>query len=348
MAKNKKKYIVIGLLSLVAVALLAISTLLYFVYSPAISLLNKEEVVYLHVPEHATFSNVISDLETKATIEHRAAFFKLATMLDYDKKIKVGRYKVEKGMSFRQFFTMLTNGLQTPARITFNNIRTKEQLSGRLAEQLMADSLDILNVLNDSAFLSQYEFTTETAVCAFLPNTYEVYWNIDAYKLFERMLREYRAFWTDERKEKARKIPLTETEVSILASIVEEETNVRNELAVVAGVYINRLKRGMLLQADPTVKYAIGDFNITRVLAKHLATDSPYNTYQYAGLPPGPIRIPSGRTIDAVLNYEKHDYIYMCAKETLNGEHNFAKTLSEHNKNARKYQRALNQLRIYR
>ena len=211
----------------------------------------------------------------------------------------------------------------------------------------MADSASILQHLNDSAFLTKYELNPNTSVALFIPDTYEVFWDMAADELFERMKKEYDRFWNDERKEKAALIPMTEVEVSTLASIVEEETNSKSERPIVAGLYINRLKTDMPLQADPTVKFAYGDFSLRRITGTHLRTQSPYNTYKNKGLPPGPIRLATASGIDAVLNHEKHNYIFMCAKETLNGEHNFAATYAEHQVNARKYQKALDERKIF-
>jgi UPF0755 protein len=249
-------------------------------------------------------------------------------------------------MTCRQLLQNLKNGNQAPCRITFNNIRLKEDLAKRIGEQLMFSEGELYQQLNDSAVCAQLGFDTNTILCMFIPNTYEMYWNISVERFMKRMQSEYDKFWTPERIEKAQGISLTPIQVSILASIVEEETAASSEYSTVAGLYINRLRRGMLLQADPTVKYAMGDFSLRRILFVHLETDSPYNTYKYAGLPPGPIRIPSIRAIDAVLNYARHNYIYMCAKEDFSGKHNFATTLSEHNANAAKYRAALNRLNI--
>jgi UPF0755 protein len=203
-------------------------------------------------------------------------------------------------------------------------------------------------MLSSYDFASKYGFNEQTIMTMFIPNTYEFYWNTSADEFFERMADEYKKFWTDERKQKAKNIGLSQSEVSILASIVELETQKKDERPTVAGVYINRLKKKMLLQADPTVVFALGDFTINRVLKIHLETDSPYNTYKYSGLPPGPIYLPSISSIDAVLNFENHDYIYFCAKEDFSGYHNFAKTLAQHNENARKFQQALNKRKIWK
>jgi UPF0755 protein len=237
----------------------------------------------------------------------------------------------------------LRNAQQDPVKLQFNSLRTKEQLAGRIAEQIMVDSASLITLMNDPEFLKQYEVTPETVISLFIPNTYEVFWNIKAENLFKRMKREYDHFWTSERKAKAAAIPMTQEEVIILASIIQEETNKKSEYPTIAGLYINRLRKKMPLQACPTVKYAVGDFTLRRILHKHLKVDSPYNTYKYPGLPPGPIRTPSTICIDAVLNYEKHDYLYMAADASLNGGHAFAKTGAEHLRNARKIQQVLNE-----
>jgi len=316
----------------------------YFVYLffvPNISP-KTDKATYLLIPENASYGDVMSQLNNKADILSTFSFNQAAKLMQFN-ALKSGRYKIEKGMGNFRLIRNLMNGRQTPVSLTFNNIRTKEQLAGRLAEQLMPDSVRILNMLNDSAFLTNYNLNPTTSIVVFLPNTYEILWNVTEQILFERMNKEFTKFWNDSRKQKAAAIPLTPVQVCTLASIVDEETNAKNEKAIVAGLYINRMNHKMPLQADPTVKFALGDFTIKRILFGHLKTDSPYNTYKYLGLPPGPIRIPALTTIDAVLNYYKSDYLYMCAKETLNGEHNFAATWAEHKINAEKYQKALNE-----
>ena len=205
----------------------------------------------------------------------------------------------------------------------------------------------LLRLMNDSAWCASMEFNRQTIVAMFIPNTYEVYWNVSPERFMARMKREYKAFWNASRQEKAQAAGLSPVEVSVLASIVEEESAAVDEYPVIAGLYLNRLKAGIPLQADPTVKFAVGDFSLRRILDKHLEVDSPYNTYKYAGLPPGPIRIPSIQALDAVLNYTKHRYLYMCAKEDFSGRHNFAVTLAEHNRNAARYRSELNRRKIF-
>jgi UPF0755 protein len=227
--------------------------------------------------------------------------------------------------------------------VTFNNLRTREDLAGKISRYLQTDSLSIINLFYNEALIQRFGFTPQTFKAMFIPNTYEFYWTTNALGFAERMKSEYDRFWNKQRLEKAHFAGLNQVEVIILASIVQAETAKTDELSRVAGLYINRLKRGQLLQADPTVKYALGNFGLKRILNVHLEVESPYNTYKYAGLPPGPINFPEISTIDAVLNYEHHDYLYMCAKEDFSGYHNFAKTLNQHNLNALKYQKALNE-----
>jgi len=307
-----------------------------------------EEKAYLCIPDSSTFTDVTRLLNNDANVLSIYTFKQAAGLLHYGSKIRSGRYALKSGMNNFQLVRLLRSGRQSPVRLTFNNIRTKEQLAARLGSQLMADSTSILKLLNDTAFLAHYDLNPYTSISLFIPNTYEVFWNLNARELFKRMDKEYNNFWTDERKAKAAAIPLTRTEVITMASIVEEETNNKLDRPKVAGLYINRLKAGMPLQADPTIKFALGDFSIKRILYGHLRTVSPYNTYKNKGLPPGPIRVATPNGIDAVLNYTHHKYIYMCASETLNGEHKFAATWAEHQVNAKKYQAELNKRQIFK
>lgn len=319
---------------------------IYILFAPNFSLKNNDKA-YLCIPEGSTMNDVIVNLTNKSNVFNLSSFKQASVLLRYGKKIHPGRYEIKPGMNNFQLIRILRSGRQTPVQLTFNNIRTKEQLAGRLGKQLMADSVSILQLLNDSAFLSAYQLNPNTSISLFIPDTYEVFWNLNAKQLIERMAKEHSKFWTEERKSKAAAIPLTPTEVSTLASIVEEETNNANDRPMVAGLYINRLKSGMPLQADPTLKFAVGDFSLKRIGIKQILFISPYNTYRNKGLPPGPIRVAGKKGIDAVLNYSHHNYIYMCASETLNGEHKFASNWSEHQANAKKYQQKLNELNIH-
>lgn len=305
-----------------------------------------EKTVYIHIDQKKDFQSLCRQLEDSAGCQQISSFKYLAGLLKYPRHMRTGRYAVVPGMSNFALLNDLRRGHQTATRITFHTIRLKEDLATRLSEQLMLEKEELLSLLNDSAYCDSLGFTPETIPALFIPNTYEVYWNIPARKLVGRMLREYNAFWTRQRRAKAAAAGLSPQQVSILASIVEEETAAPDEYPIVAGLYLNRLHAGIPLQADPTVKFAVGDFGLQRILFEHLEIESPYNTYKYAGLPPGPLRVPTSQAIDAVLNYTRHRYFYMCAKEDFSGRHNFAVTLAQHNRNASRYRAELNRRKI--
>ena len=348
MAKKKKKNSGFSRIIKWAAAaiLLVIVYGVYILFAPNFSP-KTDEKAFLCIPDNSTFGDVTRLLDQKADVHNMVSFRQVASLLHYGAKIRSGRYEIKPGMNNFSLVRALRSGRQTPVKLTFNNIRTKEQLAARLSTQLMADSVSILKLMNDTAFLSRYGLTPNTSISLFIPNTYEVFWNQNAEQLFERMNKEYNKFWNDERKAKAAAIPMTPVQVSTLASIVEEETNNRTDRPKVAGLYINRLKKDRPLQADPTLKFAVGDFSLKRITIKQILQISPYNTYRNHGLPPGPIRVASENGIDAVLNYTHHDYIYMCASETLNGEHKFAADWATHQANAKKYQQKLNDLNIH-
>lgn len=302
----------------------------------------------LYIYSNDDFETIKNKLYSDSIIINKKSFEWIAKKLDYPKYIKSGHYVIKDSMSNRHLLNMLRSGSQTPVKFTFNNIRTIEQLAARIDEQLEVDSLSIINAVNESATLKEMGFDNENVAALFIPNTYELYWNIEAEEFIEKMINEYNRFWNDDRLAKAQKQNLTPIKVSILASIVDKETAKVSEMPRIAGVYINRLKKNWLLQADPTLIFALGDFEIKRVLDVHKEIDSPYNTYKHIGLPPGPICIPSIAAIDAVLNAENHKYFYFCAKDDLSGYHAFAKTMREHNINAEKYRKALNKKKIWR
>jgi len=258
-----------------------------------------------------------------------------------------GHYAFPAEMGDKEFINRLKLGEQTPVLIKWNNTcRTREELAGKVTSRLMMDSVSLLRLLEDDAFLKQYGFDRETSRCLFIPNTYEVYWTITPDALFARMQREYNAFWNQERRQKAEEIGLSPIEVSILASIVESETYNSKDMPTIASLYLNRLRLGMPLQACPTVKYAVGDFNIKRVLKRHLKVDSPYNTYIHKGLPPGPIRCAAPKTMDYVLAAPKTNYLYMCASPALDGTHIFSSSYNTHSSAAKNYHKTMDQMHI--
>jgi UPF0755 protein len=294
------------------------------------------------IPLNATYEQVLDSLKKHEIIQDYTAFEWVAKRKNYAKLIKSGKYLLDKGLNTNEILNMLRSGNQQPVQVTFNNLRFISELAGAVSKYIQPDSVELLKKFTDPATFEKYGFTESTFHCMFIPNTYEFYWTTTADQFLERMSMEYKHFWNEERRNKATELGLTPEEVMTVASIVQEESNKKDEKPIIAGLYLNRIKRGMPLQADPTVKFALGNFHIKRVLNSHLAIDSPYNTYKYPGLPPGPINFPEIASINAVLNATKTAYIYMCAREDFSGYHNFAKTLSAHNENARKYREALN------
>lgn len=303
-----------------------------------------EERYELFVSSRASYGDVTDSLMPR--LKHRAAFRAYARRIDLAETFKPGHYLVEPGMSVTEVARMLKLGLQTPVRVTINNVRIPSQLGGKLARQIDADSAAILRALTSETLAAELGFDSVTLFSMFIPDTYELYWTVTPEEFVRRMKREYDRFWTPERDAKRSRSGLSRLEVMTLASIVYEETRKTDEMPRIAGVYINRLQRGIPLQADPTVKYAMQDFGLRRILHRHLKTPSPYNTYVNKGLPPSPICMPGKNAVDAVLDFERHDYMFFCARPTFDGYHNFARTLREHNANARAYSAELNRRRI--
>lgn len=299
----------------------------------------------LYVSRHTDYATLIDSL--KPNIKHHFAFDIYAERLNLKESFKKGHYVVKDGMNVIEIVRMLKLGLQTPVNVTMNNVKIPAQLAGKLAAQLEADSVELVNVLTDKALAKKMGFESPlTMFSIFLPNTYEFYWTVKPEEFVERMYKEYKNFWNGARDEKRKRTGLNRVEVATLASIVYEETRKVDEMPRVAGVYMNRLRTGMPLQADPTIKYAMQNFGLRRILKSYLKYESPYNTYINKGLPPSPICMPSIQAIDAVLNFEKHDYLYFCARPTFDGYHNFAKSYSQHLANARAYQAELNKRKI--
>jgi len=338
--KNIKRALWISVATLLLISLFFGWKIYLKVFKPNVKTINTE-TPYLHIPTGSEIDDVVLLLEEKDMLLDRESFLFTAKQLKYDQNIKPGRYLLKNGMTNKELVSLLRSGRQKPINVVFNNIRTKDQLSLRIGEQIEAGSNAILNLMNDSDYLKEFGFTSENVLCMFLPNTYEMYWNTSADQFLKKMNKEYLKFWTAARKAKSISMEFSPIEVSILASIVQQESNQEVEKPIIAGVYLNRLKKNWKLEADPTLVYALGDFTIKRVLSVYKEIDSPYNTYKYQGLPPGPICLSTSSSIDAVLNYSKHSYMYFCAKEDFSGYHNFASSYIQHLINARKFQRAL-------
>jgi len=303
---------------------------------------------YIYVRTGYKLDDLLQELQLKDVLTNLGTFKEASGKMGLYAALKPGRYKLQKGMNNRSIINMLKSGNQDPVKLKFQNIRKKENFAGFLAKNLEADSLTFINLLDSAALIEKYGFNPDNSYVMFIPNTYEMYWNITPIEFFERMHSEYEKFWDASRKQKAAALNLTPIQVAILASIVDAEALYDKEMPTIAGLYLNRLNKGILLQADPTVIFANDDFTVKRVTNALLQVQSRYNTYKYAGLPPGPIMMPSINAIDAVLNREKNDYIYMCAKEDFSGYHNFAVTVQEHERNAKKYRDALNKRNIFK
>ena len=337
------------LVFLIAGSVLGISLTFYFyqVFFSANTLVESDQPYLLKIPSNSVYKNVVDQLYEERVINDAVSFGFVAKILGYQEAVKPGLYQIDPKMSNLQLVRMLRSGQQTPVRVTFNTIRTKEDLAEKISANLEVSKEQFLELLQDSVYIRKFGFEEETIMSLFIPNTYEFWWDTSAEELFERMHKEYQIFWTDARKQKAQDLGLSQQEVSTLASIVQAESQKSDERPKIAGVYLNRLRIGMPLQADPTLVFAAGDFSIKRLTAKQMAIDSPYNTYKYAGLPPGPINLPDINSLDAVLNFQKHSYLYFCAKEDFSGYHSFAVGYDQHLNNARRYQRALNAANIY-
>lgn len=341
---RKGPYILV-LLTLLMISLSAV----YFysrTYTPAIRLKGKKEV-FIYIKSGSGFEEVVRLLEAGGKLKSPADFIWLTERKHYQDKVKPGKYRVIDGMTNNDLVNLLRSGSQTPVRITIQNVRTPQELAGRLGRQLEPDSAELARVFGDKDILASFGVTPATLFALIIPDRYEFWWTTTGTQFLGSMKRVQARFWNRIRQSKADSLRMSISQVVTLASIVEKETNKNDEKPVIAGVYLNRLKRGIPLQADPTVVFAWNDFSIKRVLKKHTEIPSPFNTYRFAGLPPGPICLPSVASVEAVLNPSRHDFLYFCAREDFSGYHRFARTLDEHNRNARTYQKALNSLQIY-
>ena len=317
----------------------------YFYHSVMASNVRIESDRILYIKSDSNFDDVVHTFDTSQILKNTKTFTRVAQWMNYgDSQIVPGKYTIKPGWNNRQVVSLLRSGNQTPVNLVINTVRTIQDLAAKIGTQVESDSNAFLNYLADPSLIQKYGVTPENILSLFIPNTYQVYWTIKPKDLVERMKQESEKFWAqDSRQDKANQINLSRTEVYTLASIVERETQAASERPTVAGLYLNRLKQSIPLQADPTVVFATGIYDLRRVLNKHLEMDSPYNTYKYAGLPPGPIFMPSIQSLDAVLNAENHDYLYMCARPDNSGLHAFAASLSAHNQNANRYRLWLNE-----
>lgn len=311
-------------------------------FSPNVT--DKQEYLYIHTG--AGFNDVYKTIKDEGMVKDTATFYSAAANMNYTNRVKPGRYHLKAGMNNRRLINMLASGSQEPVTVSFHNLRLKEQFAGFVSKKIEPDSVSILRLLDSTSFLQAYGFTPDNVYTMFLPNSYQMYWNTSPEKFFKRMYANYDKFWTPERRRKAAAINLSPIQVSILASIVDAEALHDDEMPTIAGLYLNRLNKGMKLESDPTVIFAENDFTIKRVLNKYLSINSPYNTYLHTGLPPGPIMMPSVNAVNDVLDYQKTDYIYMCAKADFSGNHAFATNVADHQANARKFHDALNERNI--
>ncbi|MGM0625575.1 MAG: endolytic transglycosylase MltG [Bacteroidota bacterium] len=344
----KTKWIIISLIVLAILATAGYFAHKYyqFIYGDNTQLPENTEHAFVYIPGSSSYQMVKDSIAP--LLKDTDAFDWVAEKKGYPAVVKSGRYKIEKGMSNNEIINLLRSGKQTPIDISFTNLRNLNQLAGKVSEKLEPDSADFSRFFHNDSVAESYGFDEFSFPAMFIPNTYNFFWDTDVNEFTDRMKKEYHRFWTQTRMEKAEKAGLNPVQVSTLASIVEKESIKNNEKPRIAGVYINRLQKGMPLQADPTLVFAIGDFSLRRVLNKHKKIDSPYNTYLNPGLPPGPIGLPEISSIDAVLNYEDHGYYFFCAKPDNSGYHDFSKTYAQHRQYAREYQRTLDMQRIYK
>ncbi len=339
-----RKFIVaMVIILIIALSFTALNYYLKY-FSPNVT--DNQEYLYIHTG--ASFGDVYNTVKREGIVKDTASFYKAAENMNYISRVKAGRYHLHQGMNNRRLINMLASGTQEPVTLAFHNIRLKEQFAGAVAKKIEPDSAAIIHLLDSASYVQQFGFTPDNVYTMFLPNTYQLYWNTSPEKFFKHMYASYEKFWTPERKAKATAAGLDPIKATILASIVDAEALHDDEMPTIAGLYLNRLNKGMKLEADPTIIFAENDFTIHRVLSKYLTINSPYNTYLHTGLPPGPIMMPSTNAVKAVLDFHKSDYIYMCAKEDFSGYHNFATNMADHLVNAKKFQEALNERNIKR
>jgi len=337
-----RKYISIALLILVGVGAFIVYPYYQTIFAPTVHV-EGDTPYELFIYNGMDYTDVGKQLLDDKVISDPEGFHWVAEQMNYPNHVYSGRYLLRDGMSNRELVTLLRSGKQVPIKFTFVKFRTVEDLARYAGTKFAFTDIDLLGLLQDNTYLDQFGLNQHTAIAIFIPNTYEMYWNISAEQFFNRMLKEYRNFWNDARNKKRGPWGLTRLEIMTLASIVEEETNMNDEKKRMAGVYLNRVRKKWPLEADPTVKFALKNFEIKRVLNSHLEVDSPFNTYMYEGIPPGPICTPSPASIDGVLSGERHSYMFFCAKADFSGYHHYSKTLAEHNRYAQLYHQKLNE-----
>jgi len=339
-AARKKKSKLPAIIGFTVLAVAAIALLVLF--GP-----NLRRTRYFYVHTGATYDQVLATLRDSGYVRDVKSFDAIARAAKLPEHIHPGKYELKGGMSNYAIIRLLHSGKQTPVKLVINKVRTRHDFIALVSSNLEADSTQLMQLLSDTSYVSEFGLDTNTILCAVIPDTYEFLWNTSADKAFRKIQKNYTHFWNDDRRQKAHRHGVTPVEATTIASIIEEETNKADDKPNIASVYLNRLQKGMKLQADPTVKYAVGDFTIRRIAGAMLNDPSPYNTYAHTGLPPGPICTPSPATIDAVLNAPETDYLFFCAKSDLSGASVFAATADEHMKNARAYQQALNERGIH-
>jgi UPF0755 protein len=331
-----KKKILLAIFALLGLAL-AFSS--WELLRPATSF--EEDKYYLYIPTGTDFSRLMDLLEKDQVLKSPRVFEWIAAKMDYPDNIKAGKYEIRKGIDLIDFLRILRNGRQIPVNLVITKCRTKGDLAGLVGRRLECDSAQFMDFLENNDSLRPYGLDSNTAMTAVIPNTYTYFWNTTASRIFKKIFSEYRIFWTDKRRQEAEQHGLNPSQAYILASIVEEETSKAEDKGKIASVYLNRLSKGMKLSADPTVKFAMGNFELKRIYAKYLTVESPYNTYKYAGLPPGPICTPTTESMDAVLSSPKTSYLYFVARADFSGYSNFSDNFKQHLQYAKEYQKAL-------
>jgi UPF0755 protein len=351
MAKKKTSFFRKIIISLVVMGVLLIGAGGYYVYKnifqPNVNLGEKKSQV-IYIPTGSGFEDVVRILQENNILKNRASFEWLSEKKKYKNAIKPGKYRILASMNNNSLINLLRAGIQEPVDINFNGLHSLDEFLSRVCRRIEADSATLFDDAHNTEYVNKLGFTKDNFQAMFIPDTYQFFWNTSVDEFYNRMAKEYKTFWTDERKKKAKATGYSQTDITILASIVQGEQCCDNEeKKIIAGLYINRLKKDMKMESDPTVIFALGDFTKQRVTNEDKKVDSPYNTYINKSLPPGPVSFPQASTIDAVLNYTKSDYIFMCAKEDLKGKHYFAKTYDEHKIYAKRYHDALNSRGIH-